>query len=63
MNYQTCTVEQLSQHIQNSTSAAVTQQISYYTKKKMFDVVEKIKQARVLAKILKLTKKISNENL
>lgn len=54
MNYKECTVEELAQHVLESTVAAITQQLSYYRKKQNFEVVEKILLARKLAKKIKL---------
>lgn len=60
MDYQSCTVEELALHVNNSTSQAVTQQLSYYKKRGNTEVVAKIKVARLLAKQIKISEKIGN---
>jgi hypothetical protein len=54
MNYQTCTVEELADHVELSSIAAVTQQLMYYQKKGNTEVVAKIKKARLIAKQRKI---------
>jgi hypothetical protein len=58
MNYKTCTVEELADHVAASTVAAITQQIMYYKKKDNAEIVAKIKKARLLAKQRKILKEM-----
>jgi hypothetical protein len=58
MNYKTCTVEELADHVAASTVAAITQQLMYYQKKDNAEIVAKIKKARLLAKQRKILKEM-----
>ena len=58
MNYQTCTVEELSVFFKDKTSQAITQQLKYYQNKGDSEVVVKIKKARILCNQQKLVEKL-----
>lgn len=54
MNYKTCTIEELIEHIKSNTTQAVTQQLMYYRSRGVVEVVEKIQKARLLVKQMKV---------
>lgn len=58
MDYQSCTVGELALHVNNTTSQAITQQLSYYRKRGNTEIVSKIKTARLLAKQVKISEKL-----
>ena len=60
MNYQTCSTEELVEHVLNSTAQAITQQIAYYRQRGNDEVVTKIKMARLLARQKKLQKQMES---
>ena len=54
MNYQTCSTDELVEHVLSNTAQAITQQIAYYRQQGKPEVVTKIKMARLLARQKKL---------
>lgn len=53
-DYRNCTVEELADYVQISTSSRITQQLIYYQRKEDAFMVDKIKEARKIARKRKL---------
>lgn len=53
-DYKAATLEELADYIEISTSARISQQIIYYTRKDVPEMVQKIKDARGIVKKRKL---------
>lgn len=62
MNYQTCTTEELVEHVLTNTAQAITQQIAYYRQRGNEEIVNKIIMARLLARQSKLLKQMETLN-
>jgi hypothetical protein len=56
MDYKRCSVEDLADYVEISSHQRITQQMMYYRGKGNFEMVEKIKEARKIAKKRKLVK-------
>ena len=60
MNYKTCTLDEMVAHIECNTTQAITQQLKYYQKNGITDVVVKIQKARIHSKQKKLALKMES---
>lgn len=57
-NYQSCSLEELADYVENNTANRISQQLMYYKKKNVPEMVEKIKEARKIVKKRKLLKQL-----
>ena len=53
-DYQAATLEELADYVEISTSARISQQIIYYTRKNVPEMVQKIRDARKIVKKRKM---------
>lgn len=56
MNYSNCTVEELAEHVNSVTCQSVSQTLAYHRKRGNKEIVDKIAEARKLARKQRLTK-------
>lgn len=56
LNYDDCTVEQMAAHFRTISRQAVFRRIEYHTEKGNWEMVDKIKEAKILAKSKKYLK-------
>lgn len=55
-DYQAATLEELADYVECSTSNLISQQLSYYKRKNVAEMVEKIQEARRIVRKRKLVK-------
>ena len=60
MDYKLCTVEELANFVEESPCSRITQQLMHYRKQGNAVMVEKILEARKIAKRRKLTKALND---
>lgn len=53
-DYRNCTVEELADYVEISSAGRITQQLIYYQKREVVEMVEKIQEARRIVKKRKL---------
>ncbi len=58
MNYTNATVEEIVDHVLSVTSQSVSQMLAYHKEKGHEDIVEKIVEARKIAKKIRLQRKL-----
>lgn len=59
-NYQSCTVEELAEHIDVTSPAVISTMRNYYIQKDNVDMVEKIDEARKIVKKKRLQARLSS---
>ncbi len=57
-DYQSCTVEELADHVEASNAQLISTTLIYYQKRDNLEMVEKIKEARKIVKKRKLLKQL-----
>ena len=57
-DYQSCTVEELADHVEASNAQLISTTLIYYQKRDNSEMVEKIKEARKIVKKRKLIKQL-----
>ncbi len=57
-DYQSCTVEELADHVEASNAQLISTTLIYYKKRHNLEMVEKIKEARKIVKKRKLVKQL-----
>lgn len=57
-DYRNCTAEELADHVERSCSQLISTTLIYYAKRGVTEMVEKIKEARKIAKKRKLLKQL-----
>lgn len=57
-DYQSCTVEELADHVEASNAQLISTTLIYYQKRDNSEMVEKIKEARKIVKKRKLLKQL-----
>lgn len=57
-DYQSCTVEELADHVEVSNAQLISTTLIYYQKRDNSEMVEKIKEARKIVKKRKLIKQL-----
>jgi len=59
-DYQSCTVEELANHVEASNAQLISTTLIYYQKRDNLEMVEKIKEARKIVKKRKLIRQLED---